>query len=146
MFDYVKVCQPLPDNWVAPSGTTFQTKDFDSVMTTVWITPEGRLMIEDSEWEVVPEDERPYPGETGLRSIIGSMRTVNRRWRDLDFHGWFFFYGSEDPSDSKTPYYHCNGKRVSIEGDIELPPLIWHSYRAKFTDGQLIEIINFDTP
>ena len=112
MFDYVRSEVPLPDGF---SGE-LQSKDFDCRMTTVLIRADGRLLIEDSEWEEVPRPERLYsdaePGS--LESIVGLYRTVNRRWRDLEYHGIFNFYG---------------GGRDD-----------WRQYDAKFTDGNLVEI------
>jgi hypothetical protein len=148
MFDWVKVDVPLPDGWRAPNDETFQTKDFESTMTTIWITPEGRLMVEDSDIEIVPEAERPgYDPATGgftgsLGGLIGSIRHINHKWRDLNYHGWFGFYGSESPDNGHTGGFFTNGKRYSdVNMTVELPSLIWHEYRVKFTDGQLVEIV-----
>lgn len=113
MFDYVKVNQSLPDGW---SSDELQSKDFDCTMTTVEITPEGRLMVEDFEYEEVPKAERPHPNGKGLLALMGSVRKINRRWRDLNFHGRFRFYGGGGGEDD------------------------WHEYEAKFTDGSLVEI------
>lgn len=128
MFDYVKVGVPLPDGW---QPGELQSKDFDCVMTTVEITPDGRMRIEDFEYEEVPKAERDYPDapDDSFESIIGSLRKTNRRWRDLNFHGVFNFYGHERVAPMKNPPYfepdeHC-----------------WHEYNAKFTDGLLVEIV-----
>jgi hypothetical protein len=127
MFDYVKVGVPLPDGWVPGE---LQSKDFDCTMTTVEITPEGRLRIEDFEYEEVPKAERRYPDATsGWKAIAGSIRKTNRRWRDLNYHGVFEFYGDERIAPPKNPpYYEADEHK-------------WHSYNAKFTDGQLVEIV-----
>ncbi|MGE4409528.1 MAG: hypothetical protein AB7D33_03030 [Sphingobium sp.] len=66
-------------------------------------------MIEDREWEVVPPEECP----NHLFPAMGSLRAINKRWRDLDFHGEFRFYGSQG-----------NGGA-------------WHEYTARFTYGTL---------
>jgi len=108
MFDYVRSERELPDGYTGE----LQSKDFDCAMTIILIRDDGRLLIEDSDWEPVPDDELPYPD----MPFIGCMRTVNRRWRDLDFHGIFNFYGG----------YHTGE---------------WREYNAKFTDGQLVEIV-----
>lgn len=110
MFDYVRSEIPLPDGFVGE----LQTKDFGCSMTTVLIREDGRLLIEDREWEVVPPTQRPHPDPSDPMHWIGSMRSVNRRWRDLDYHGIVNFYG-------------CEGQ--------------WHEYNAKFTDGKLVEIV-----
>lgn len=69
-------------------------------------------MIQDCDWEDVPLAELTGP----KFPVIGSRRAINRRWRDLDFHGEFRFYGS-------------GGSR----GD-------WHEYIARFTHGALESI------
>ena len=86
----------------------FQTKDFENVLTTVYITKDEtlsfrhsftnekflpyKLQIKESEWEEVPKEERPYPNEDGLKSIFGSIREVNISIVDLDYTGTFTFY------------------------------------------------------
>lgn len=112
MFDYVRSEIPLPDGFAGE----LQSKDFDCSMTIILIRADGRLMVEDSEWEVVPPAERSHPDPTDPLHWVGSMRTVNRRWRDLDYHGEFQFYGDE-----RNP-----------EG-----AYVWHEYTARFTEGNL---------
>lgn len=125
MFDYVKVGVPLPDGWEA---TELQSKDFACKMTTVEITPDGRLRIEEFEYENVPKEERPHPDKDGILGMMGSIRKVNRRWRDLNFHGVFNFYGQERIAPpANPPYFHPDEHK-------------WHEYNAKFTDGQLVKI------
>lgn len=105
MFEHVRCEVPLPDGFTGE----MQTKDFDCVLGTLLIRADGRLMIEDREWEVVPPEDRP----NHLFPSMGSRRAINKRWRDLDFHGEFRFYGSEG-----------NGGA-------------WHEYVARFTHGTL---------
>ncbi|WP_161626317.1 hypothetical protein [Sphingobium ummariense] len=108
MFDTIRCEIPLSDGFTGE----MQTKDFDCVLGTLLIRVDGRLMIEDCDWEDVPLAERP---DLKL-PFIGSHRAINRRWRDLDFHGEFCFYGSgESASD-------------------------WHEYTARFTHGALESI------
>lgn len=113
MFDDVRVNVPLPDGHTG----AFQTKDMECVLNMYEITAEGRLCVEDCDWEAVPPAERPYPdaAEGSLEQVIGSVRRVNLRLRDLDFHGILNFYGHDERGQ-------------------------WREYNAKFTDGQLVEI------
>lgn len=108
MFDQVYCEIPLPDGFEGE----MQTKDFDCVLSKLLIRADGRLMIEQYDWEQVPLEERPNP----KFPFLGSRRAINKRWRDLDFHGDFRFYGSEG-SDSE-----------------------WHEYSARFTHGGLESI------
>jgi hypothetical protein len=130
MFDYVRCDVPLPDGeqW---GEQDLQTRDFEygdigASMTTYHITAEGRLLRLDREMEWIPPDE---PVDTSSRSLIhllasfGTEREVSRTWVDVEHHGYLRFYGSKtDP--------------IQFRSDV----LRWHEYKAKFTDGQLIEI------
>lgn len=108
MFEHVYCEVPLPDGFTGE----MQTKDFDCVFGTLLIRADGRLMIQDRDWEEVPLEERPDL----LRSFAGLRRPINKRWRDLDFHGDFHFYGSEGDGGE------------------------WHEYAARFTHGTLESI------
>lgn len=108
MFDYVRCEVPLPDGYTGE----FQTKDFDSFLRTILIRADGRLMIEDCDWEDVPLEERSHPD----LPMLGAIRAINKRWRDLDFHGDFRFY------------------------DMRLPES-WHEYLARFTHGTLERVV-----
>lgn len=115
MFDDVQCDYPLPDGW---HGKGMQSKDFECEMTLYRITAEGRLTRQDSDWEDVPKAERPYPdaAEDDWKRNIGARRRINIRWPDTNYHGIFNFYGGGFQND-------------------------WHEYNAKFTDGQLVEIV-----
>lgn len=119
MYDYVKCEYPLPDGTIR-ANAEFQTKDFDCMMDVVTITAEGRLMLRESHYATVPEEERPYFGkpewEEPLYQLAGSIRLVVDREYDANFHGEFEF------RDGVT------------------------NYIARFTDGQLdhIRIDTFD--
>lgn len=125
MFDYVKVGVPLPDGWTPGE---LQSKDFDCEMTTVEITPEGHLRVEEFDYEAVPAAERRYPDPEHPLHWTGSRRKTNRRWRDLNYHGVFNFYGHERVKPpANAPFFEPDEHR-------------WHEYNAKFTDGKLVEI------
>lgn len=125
MFDYVKVDVPLPDGW---EPGELQSKDFDCEMTTLHLREDGTLWVERFETEVVPEEERPYPGAKGIKGLVGMMRRVNRRWEPIAHHGWFNFYGHERiKARANPPYFEPDEHK-------------WHEYDAKFTDGKLVEI------
>jgi len=133
MFDYVKCERTLPDGWdLTNDHVGLQTKDFDCTMTTIKITEDGRLMILDFEHEEVPKAERRYPNDEGLLGMIGCLRRVNERWRDLSFHGVMSFYGLEDLKDD----YWVASTRP--DGGYWQKRYRDHDYEAKFTDGQLV--------
>lgn len=93
MFDNVKCERVMPDGFDG-RGRIFQTKDFDCDLDTLEITEDGRLMLHP--YAAWGEEQSDAPEE-------------------LDFHGWFNFYGYGEDR-------------------------VWHEYRAKFTDGRLVEI------
>ena len=115
MYDQVYCDVPLPDGFTGE----MQTKDFDCALDTLLIRADGRLMIQECDWKEVPLDERPDP----RLPFIGSRRAINKRWRDLDFHGDFRFYGSEGAGGA------------------------WHEYIARFTYGTLeaIDVVPKDS-
>lgn len=121
MFDYVAVHVPLPDGRVIHEPV-WQSKDGPCDMGVVEITAEGRLVFEDAHTETVPEHERPYYGKPEWKEkdsifrLAGCMKRVVDRKVDQNHHGYFWFYD-----------YHDDTKQME-------------EYRAKFTDGQLVEI------
>ena len=130
MFDYVRCDRPLPDGWdLTANHVGLQTKDFDCSMTTVWINEAGRLLIERFEYEEVPKAERPHPNDDGLLGLAGSLRRINCRWDDLDFHGDFYFGGLE-----------VIGRHPRDERGYERLIYRDHDYVARFTEGSLASI------
>jgi hypothetical protein len=110
------------DNW--------QTKDFENVLTDIYITEDEnikfkhsfiekqfpyKLQIKESDWEETPVDEKPFPNaeENSLEHLFGSMRETNIRIVDLDYTGEFRFYT----------------KNVS-----------WYEYKAIADKGKIIKI------
>lgn len=139
MFDYVRCDVPLPDGWEADE---LQTKDLECQMTTAWITAEGRLLVEDFEYEPVPEDELPYKDHPSpIMRFVGCLQKTNRRWRDLNYHGMLEFYGIEQPETARGRVVrYVDGNVIDHETGEVLGPAISHDYTAKFTDGKLVEI------
>jgi hypothetical protein len=119
MFDYLfidKNMLPISDEEKIIIGDEpgWQTKDFDNVMTEIYITNDGELKINRWEYEVVPKEERPYPDDDGIKGMAGSLRRSNEKLEVIPHHGYVRFYSS-----------------INRE---------WHEFNAKFTDGKLIEI------
>jgi len=70
----------------------FQTKDWDCVMTEIFITENGDLEVNEWEYEVVPEKDRPHPNDKGILGIIGSLKRVGERRVKQDYTGCINFY------------------------------------------------------
>lgn len=128
LFDYVRCENPLPDGYVGE----LQTKDFDDpYMLTHVISKNGRLMrCILSRVEEVPKQERPYPNDDGILGWAGSQRCITEL-RDANYHGMFFFGGLETTGYEPDERYGRRGRPIYKS----------HDYIAKFTDGQLVEII-----
>jgi len=123
MYDEIIVEYPL-EGYEFLQDKMFQTKDFDNLMDMYKITQDGRLLIEDAEYEFVPEEERPYYGKeewdkNPLFQLIGSLKRKTFGWKDLNYHGMFRFY---------TLYELGSDNRK------------WYEFEAKFTDGNLTEL------
>ncbi|MFC6787125.1 hypothetical protein ACFQFH_14950 [Halobaculum halobium] len=110
-----------------PFEITWQKKSItrhNPLMENYKITNAGRLFKEDTDYEHVPEEERPHYDEDAggfespLMRAAGSLQKVHHGWSDTDYHGIFEFHRTVD------------GDYVSLE--------------AKFTDGRLVEITRSD--
>jgi hypothetical protein len=84
----------------------FQTKSLYCNLALIEITNEGRLRWQDTDWEEVPREKRPYPEaeEGSLPSLFGSMKRTNHRWvEEANYTGEIRFYDSID----RTRYEFC---------------------------------------
>lgn len=97
----------------------FQTKDFENILTIIRVTKDDQLQIKKSEYESVPIEKRPLSSKGGIHSLIGSIKEVNIRYEDLNFTGYFNFYGTFQILEMKNWYefkaYAKNGKIEFIE-------------------------------
>lgn len=118
MFDQIKSEIPMPDGYVGE----LQTKNLACNMDSLLIRADGRLLIEDCKYEVVPPEEQ-QGDRSSLRSALFSLRVIDSTWRDLDYHGDLRIYGSEKRTDSEA---------------------VWHEYVIRFTHGQLESIRIFE--
>jgi hypothetical protein len=73
-----------------------QTKDFDCILTEIYITKEKELKIAKWKYESVPPEERPYPNATGIKSLMGCIKRVNERIVNKKYTGKFRFYGEDN--------------------------------------------------
>jgi hypothetical protein len=119
MFDYLFIdtnMLPISDEEKIIIGDEpgWQTKDFENIMTEIYITNDGELKINQWEYESVPKEERPHPDDDGLSGLVGSLRRSNENLETIPHHGYVNFYTS-----------------ISKK---------WYEFNAKFTDGKLVEI------
>ena len=119
MFDYLFIdtkMLPVSDEEKIIIGDEpgWQTKDFDNILTEIYITDDGELKISRWECETVPKEERPYLDDDGIAGLVGSLRRGNIKLETIPHHGYVNFYTS-----------------ISKK---------WYELNAKFTDGKLVEI------
>ena len=110
MYDNVDIAigkLPLtPEERKKLKGHDWQTKDFDRTLTTIRVTDEDQLEILRTEYEPIPEEERTEPWKL--------LRVTGTHWEQLDYHGWFTFYGSVSD--------------------------VWYEFGVKCTDGKVVKI------
>lgn len=123
MFDNVICERELPDGYIAGN---FQSKDFSRNMETYTITRDGRLVrryvsdrvpVPESEWKYSADDPDPlhriWHEDSKKKNVYSEC--------DMHYHGWVCFYDGH--------------------GSREAGTWEWHEYKAKFADGQLVEIV-----
>lgn len=118
MFDYLQCDYPLPDGRVEP-GPVWQTKDGPCDLGLVLITREGGIRFQQSHFDEVPEEQRPYFGKPEwdkypMFQVMGSMRRVIDGYTGEHYTGSVTFYRSL-PLDERE----------------------WEEYVAVFVDGKL---------
>lgn len=94
----------------------WQTKDFDNLLTEVYITDEGELKINRWEYEEVPPEENAE----GMPGVIGSFKRVNERLETVPLTGCVLFYTG-------------GGKEK------------WYEFVAFFVKGFLLQIEKIET-
>lgn len=120
MFDYIRCEVPLPDGFQGE----LQTKDLDCELLEHQITKDGRVLV--------------------AREGFGEHANV--KYEDAEYHGFLSFYGLEYLKENGEPFrdgggvMHTGAETVSQKTGERLK-LVWHEYRAKFTEGQLVEIV-----
>lgn len=122
MFDNIKCEYLLPDTPKRIQESTLQTKDLVNLLDDYTITKEGRLIHHQCNWEITPEEERPYYGteewdKNPLFQIFGSMRRVPLEDVDTKYHGMLHIYTTDPDNHS-----------------------VFYDYELKFTDGNLVDV------
>lgn len=75
-------------------NSEYQTKDFDNVLDTFYITDDFFILKQYSEYVSVPPEERPYPDPNHRMHFCGSFRKVDLYKQIYDFTGDLKFYTS----------------------------------------------------
>jgi hypothetical protein len=102
-------------DYITHEGRRYQTKDTPSQYLDEYRIVNGRLLCDEWHHEEVPKEKRKYPNEDGLLGMVGSItRVVDKHDVDQNWHGHI------DMVPDSGPY---------------------EEYRAKFTDGDLMEFV-----
>jgi len=117
MFDYLKISAsklPLSDEerQIIDDSIIWQTKDFDCILTTVEITDEGKLRYLDIEYDW---DDNAKGGLHQLTGQLGGMVEKERKWKDIEYHGYIMFYDIVKGIGYKFKAKFTNGILVGIE-------------------------------
>ena len=120
MFDNITWEYPLPDE--EHNKLAFQSKDFDCLLDNYRVSKEGRLLF-----ETYRTEDHSDHNATGIDRLLGCMTRIPTGWEDVNFHGWFGFYTSICKTGEDLHTNKCDHD--------------WIEYEAKFTDGQVVEII-----
>ncbi len=100
-------------DYLVHEGVEYQTKDTPDQGMSHYRIVNGRLLWDEYHLETVPKTERPYPNDDGIMGMIGSVCTViDKTDVDQNWHGYLYATG---------------------------PGPDYAEYRAKFTDGNLME-------
>ena len=99
-------------DYVTHEGKRYQSKDTPDQGMSEYRIVGGRLLGDEWHYEMVPESERPDP----QCLILGCMRRIiDTADVDLNWHGYLYMSAGEEEQ--------------------------YATYRAKFTDGNLVEFI-----
>lgn len=121
----------------------FQTKDFENVLTEIYITDDGLLKINDWEYESVPLEERPHSGATGIMQWAGSIKRVNQRLvTQEDYTGVVNFYSYTDNKWFEFDATFIHGKLEKIDRVFEDNEIKRRIRKEKLNDifGELGEL------
>lgn len=104
MFDTIEVNYPLPPGYGEYQDELFQTKDFDNGMDKYELTAHGKLIRYYYDYEVVPDEERPYYGtdkwDDSLFQMVGSLRAVPAGQATLEITKEVCFYTWDEEKQS----------------------------------------------
>jgi hypothetical protein len=146
MYDSIRCERPLPDGW--QPDELMQTKDLDCELLEYVITKDGRLLCDRGHFENLPDRYLEY-GEA-FRLFTDTVNAPKRvpKLVETGFGGLIRFGGLEvigyetDQRYGRPVTYRSSINSVVVGGK---PIYKRHDYRAKFTDGQLIEIVMDET-
>jgi hypothetical protein len=123
MFDTIKCYYPLPDERLQKEE--FQTKDLENLLNDYTITEDGLLIHHVKEYELVPEEERPYYGtkewdKNPIVQVLGMFKSKFIYDEHVNYNGDLIFYTFNHKTSNLT------------------------EYKASFVDGVLIKLEKFE--
>jgi hypothetical protein len=143
MFDYIRCEVPLPDGWkLEVNYSGLQTKDFEREMVEYIITSDGWLLRERG--ELVGPSAKYIDCSEAMRHWP-EMSPYTSEMAVIRFDGVVRFGGLEvigyDPADKPPVTYRTADGRNVVRVGGGRPIFKAHDYRAKFSDGRLVEIV-----
>jgi hypothetical protein len=115
-------------DYLTHEGNEYQTKDLPDMYMSQYRIVGGRLLGDEWHMEDVPEDQLPYAEELKNPELSDSQRAfyriagcvrrvIDKPNIDLNWHGYLYLVTDHEPYDR---------------------------YRAKFTDGNLVEFVKYE--
>jgi hypothetical protein len=119
MYDELTCEYPLLDKHKKYQGEIFQTKSLINCLDKYVITKDGELVHHSFNWDVTPEEERPYYKHPSWDkfSWIGALKTVPKEPVKLEHTGEVRFYLWDNDDDSWIEYvaFFSKGKLIHFE-------------------------------
>ena len=123
MFDELTCEYPLPEKFKKYQDSVFQTKSLINCLDKYVITKDGELVHHSFNWEVVPEEERPYYGKPEWDKFkwAGSFKTTGKKPQKLNHTGEVRFYEWDVKEDIWVEFIalFANGKLIHFDSVTE---------------------------
>jgi hypothetical protein len=119
MYDELTCEYALPEKYKKYQNSVFQTKSLLNCLHKYVITKHGELVHHSFNWEICPEQERPYYGkpEWDRFSWVGSLRNVGNEPQKLNHTGEVRFYEWDLDEDIWIEFvaFFSKGKLLHLE-------------------------------
>ena len=123
MYDELTCEYPLPEKYKKYQDSVFQTKSLVNCLDKYLITKDGELVHHSFNWEVVPEEERPYYGKPEWDKFkwAGSFKTTGKEPQKLNHTGEVRFYEWDVKEDIWVEFIalFANGKLIHFDSVTE---------------------------
>jgi len=121
MYDELTCEYPLPEKYKNYQNSIFQTKSLLNCLDKYVITKDGELVHHSFNWEICPEEERPFYGkpEWNKFSWIGSLKSSPNEPQIISYTGEVRFYEWNEAEDVWIEFValFSKGKLIHFEAE-----------------------------